>query len=339
MKNIKNYKIEDLQNIIKKWGYPIFHARQIFNWIYSKSNESFWEMSNLSKDLRAKLQTEFSPKSIKPVTKKVSDDKTVKYLYRLEDDNIIETVIIPQKGRNTLCVSTQVGCKYGCKFCVSGLEGFQRNLKTFEILDQYLLSKKDFKGNITNVVFMGIGEPLDNFKNTVNAVKILNTSPGAGMGLRKITISTCGIVPGIKQLTSEIKQVNLSVSLHSASDKKRNIIMPVNKKYNLRKLIFGLKEYVNSGGREVTFEYILIKNFNDQIKDARQLAKYVKGVKNKINIIPYNENRYFNWTSPNKKIVKKFIDVLDKCKISYTLRKPRGRDIEAACGQLKMRNG
>ncbi|MGM0441582.1 MAG: 23S rRNA (adenine(2503)-C(2))-methyltransferase RlmN [Elusimicrobiota bacterium] len=339
VKNIKNLTIEKLKQLLNKWDYPSFHAQQIFNWLYSKRAENFDEMTNLSKKLRKKLKKEFSLNFIEPVKKNFSEDGTVKFLYKLEDGNKIETVVIPEKNRNTLCVSSQVGCKYGCKFCVSGVPGFKRNLKTYEIIDQYLVTQKYLEeNNITNIVFMGIGEPLDNFENTVNSIKILSNKPGANIGRRKITVSTCGVVPGIKRLADEIKGVNLGVSLHTASDKKRNTIMPVNKKYNLRKLIFSLKDYVNSGGREVTFEYLLMDRFNSQKEDAHQLARYVKGVNSKLNIILYNENNYFDLKPPDRETVENFLSVLDNYRIPYTFRSPRGRDIEAACGQLKIKD-
>lgn len=334
MQDIKNYMLEELRSLLETEGYPRFYAIQIFNWVYKKRVEDFSLMSDLSKEARKFLKDNFCFSRLKLLKRLTSCDGTEKFLFGLKDKHRIETVLIPEGKRNTLCVSTQVGCKFRCNFCVSGLGGLRRNLKTSEIVNQYLEvnSLISFK-KITNIVFMGMGEPLDNFDNTIKSIKILSAPDGLCFGKRRLCISTCGIVPKMKKLLELNLGIRLSVSLHSSSEK-RSKIMPINRRYSLDKVIGIAKEFVKEGNA-VTFEYILIKDFNCSNEDALKLAQLLRGINCKVNLIPYNKSEYFCWQRPDDYDLRSFENILKKYKIFFTLRKPRGQDIKAACGQLR----
>ena len=330
---------EGLKSILTQWGLPAFHSRQIFAWLYKKKTESFSAMSNLPAVLRQRLQENFFFSELELKKRLASSDGTEKFLLKLSDGNLIEAVAIPAAGRVTACLSTQAGCKYACKFCASGKLGFKRNLDASEIIAELLLlMKHSAHPKITHIVFMGVGEPLDNYANLLKAIRIINDKDGLNIGARRITISTCGVVPGIKRLSQEGLQVELSVSLHAATDEKRSLLMPVNKKYPLKELIQTCREYIQETNRQITFEYVLIRGFNSSLQDAEVLSKIMQGLRlAKVNLIPSNIVEGNVVLPPEKAAVMSFRDYLIKKGVPATLRKARGEDIEAACGQLRLR--
>lgn len=335
MESIYNYSLEELRDILTAKGYPAYTAKQVFDWIYKNRVKNFEEMANISKDIRRFLAENFCFSGLNLIKREKSKDKTEKFLFKLEDKYLIETVLIPSQQRNSLCVSTQVGCKFRCSFCASGQKGFQRNLEVFEIIGQYLeVCSLITSGKITNIVFMGIGEPLDNLDNVVKAINILGEKEGIGLGRRKITVSTCGLLPQIKKLADLKLGIKLAISLHSASDKVREKLMPINKKYPLSGLKGALKYYSDRDSYPISFEYVLLGKTNTGISDAESLAEFLKGIKSKVNLIPYNGNdpRY---SIAKKEEIDMFCQRLKKRGVFFTARKGRGQDIEAACGQLK----
>jgi len=331
MQDIKELSLRELERTLKDCGQPHFHARQIFTWVYKKRVKDFAEMSDLPSDLRKRLKENFYLFSLRLIRRVQSIDGTEKLLFELRDRNIIEAVTIPTEKRITGCVSTQAGCKFRCSFCASGLSGFKRNLTTAEIIEQVMCHK------LTRLVFMGIGEPLDNYDNVIKAIRIINSPEALHIGARKITISTCGIIPGIKRLSDEGLQVELSISLHAPDDKTRSQIMPVNKKYPLKDLIKACEEYIKNTGRQITFEYVLIKGVNSDLQSARILSKILKGLNCKVNLILSNPIKELRIEPPKRTEILLFRDYLLKQHINVTLRRPRGQDIEAACGQLRLR--
>jgi len=340
MQDIKDLTLDELKNKLTGWEYPVFSAAQIFYWIYKKGVLEFEKMSDLSRDLREKLKGAFYVKGLGLVKKVKSIDGTVKLLLRAKDNNFIEAVGIPTEKRLTGCISTQVGCKFSCCFCSSGASGFRRNLSCGEIIEQVEFLENNSEGRkITHLVFMGIGEPLDNYDNVLKAIRIINSPYSFNIGARRITISTSGIIPGIIKLADEDLQVELSVSLHAAEAKIRSRIMPVNKIYSLAELISACKEYIHRTRRQITFEYILIKDVNSTLQMAEKLSRIVKGLKLcKVNLIPSNLMEEGSIQPPESKDIILFRDYLEKKGIGVTLRKPRGQDIEAACGQLRMKH-
>jgi 23S rRNA (adenine2503-C2)-methyltransferase len=338
MQDIKELSLPELKNKLRQWQYPDFHAVQIFNWIYQRGVLAFVKMTDLPAGLRRKLEENFSLGSLKLKEILVSRDGTEKFLLELKDRYVIEAVMIPAEDRATGCVSTQVGCKFGCLFCSSGLGGFKRDLSPAEILEEVLYLKYNSKGkNLTHLVFMGIGEPLDNYDNVLKAIRTVNSKDGLGLGARRITISTCGIIPGIKRLSGEKLQIELSISLHSPDDKTRSLLVPVNKKYPLRDLVAACREYIKKTNRQITFEYVLIKEINSGLPSAQKLSKISKILKTcKVNLIPANPVKEKNIQPPNKLEILLFRDWLLKSGINVTLRKARGQDILAACGQLRL---
>ncbi len=339
MEDFRNFTINMLKDYLEKDGYPQFYARQVFNWVYKKRIKDFSLMTDLSKQARDYLKKNFYFSSFKVIEKRVSRDGTQKFLFSLSDGDAIESVVIPEGRRLTLCVSTQVGCKFGCRFCVSGIGGFKRNLKVSEIINQFLEVEKVIEpSKITNIVFMGIGEPLDNFDNLVKSIEILTSPYGIYFGKKRICISTCGIPKRIRELVSSNLGVRLSISLHASCEEKRSLIMPVNKRYSLREVVKAAKEYAKRYKFPVTFEYILIKGVNSSEEDAYKLARLIRTINCKVNLIPYNPSSYFNWQPPSVYDINRFKDILKKKNVFFTLRKPRGQDIEAACGQLRRRN-
>lgn len=337
-RDLKTLSLEELSSYLGNNHYPKYHAQQILSWVYQKQAEDFSSMSNISLSLRKNLEEKFCLSRINLIKKLISKDATRKYLFGLDDKNTIESVLIPHKQRNTICLSTQVGCKYCCRFCASGATGFVRNLNQAEILNQILGVKRDIKGKINNIVFMGIGEPLDNYDTLLSSIRIINAKYAFNIGQRKITISTAGLVDGINRLAKEGLQVELSVSLHSAIDAKRDQLMPLNEKYPLAKLLSSIKEFVRLTKRKVTFEYILLGEFNTTVEDAKALVGFARGLDCKINLIPFNPTVKAEFLAPTKLEVLFFRDYLLKHNIDVTIRKPRGEDIEAACGQLRLRN-
>lgn len=337
MKDIRDYTLKELKALLQKKGFPGFSAQQIFGWIYQKGAGSFSEMSNLSRQARSSLSKEFSLGKLKLLKRQASKDRVEKFLFGLEDGASIETVVIPEKKRVTLCLSTQAGCKFKCSFCESGKGGFIRNLAAHEIVEQCLAVAKTISPDrISNIVFMGIGEPLDNFNNLIKAIEIFSEPKGLGLGRRRITISTCGLIPQIRQLVKLKMGIKLSVSLHSPSNAIRTRLMPINKTYPLRELIKVLRKFSDSDNYPVTFEYALIRGVNTGSKDAKSLAKLLKGIKCKLNLIPVNYS-ISRFLAPDESEIGNFEKELEKCGVFFTLRKSRGRDIAAACGQLRAR--
>jgi 23S rRNA (adenine2503-C2)-methyltransferase len=335
--DIKDISREMLRRRLKDEGFSPFNADQIYDWVYRKRIDDFEQMTNLSKKLRQRLSESYICRHLAVNDRRISADGTEKFLFRLSDGAAIETVLIPEPERNTLCMSSQVGCKYSCAFCVSGRGGFVRNLTTAEIVDQlYLVNGLvDAEKRVTNVVFMGVGEPLDNYDNLMAAIDVIGDEKGIYLGRRKISISTCGIVPAIERLLQEDRGIRLSLSLHAADNETRSKIMPVNRRYPLEQLIPLLDRYSRRYSRSVFYEYILIKGLNASVEDARKLTRLLKGTQAKINLIPYNPSPYFDWQPPTSEDIQAFRDVLEKSGIFYTVRKPRGQDIAAACGQLR----
>lgn len=292
-------------------------------------------MTNLSKELREKLKDNFDLHIFKIIKRQVSRDGTKKYLFDVLDNNAIESVLMEYKHGKTICVSTQIGCKMGCKFCASTGVKFVRNLEPGEIVEQLLAIQRDENIRISNLVFMGIGEPLDNYDNVMKAIKILNNQKGINMGARHISISTSGIVPNIYKLADENIQCTLSISLHSASNEKRSEMMPINKKYNIEELIKACKYYLEKTNRRISFEYALAKDNNDNLDDADKLIKLLKGMICHVNLIPINKIEDGKFTKSTNENIIKFRDYLNNKGIVATIRRELGSDIDAACGQLR----
>ncbi|MDD5194943.1 MAG: 23S rRNA (adenine(2503)-C(2))-methyltransferase RlmN [Candidatus Omnitrophica bacterium] len=333
--DIKDYTLSELEKCFIGHSLPKFLARQVFDWVYKKRVEDFLKMSNISNDNRLFLKDNFYFSWLECIKREVSRDKTEKFLFKLRDNTHIETVLIPEPLRRTLCVSSQVGCKFSCKFCASGQFGFKRNLGVSEIINQYLfIADALFPETITNIVFMGVGEPLDNFTNVIKAIGILTEPAGPQVSSRRITISTCGLAPEIIELGKLSLGIKLSVSLHASTDAKRSNLMPVNKTYPLSELMKAVRYFAKHERYPVTFEYVLIRGFNTSKEDALQLSRLLSGLRYKINLIPYNLSS-LDFNSPDNEEISLFTGELQKRGVFFTLRKPRGQDITAACGQLR----
>ncbi len=340
---IKSLTLEELGERLHALGQPAYRAKQVMQWIYGKRVGAFSEMSDLPAPLRQQLATEFSFSGLEPIRTLGSKDTTLKYLFKLDDGALIESVLIPASpalygeasDRRTLCVSTQVGCAYGCKFCASGLDGWSRNLQAGEIVDQVMRVEALCGERINNIVFMGMGEPLANFANLMRAISIINAPWGVGLGARHITISTSGLAPQIKQLADQPLQVRLAISLHGATDEVRSQIMPVNKKYPVETLLEACAYYTERKKQWLTFEYILIEGINDRPEDAAALAKVARKVKAKVNCIPYNKVEGLAWVRPSEARQDEFMAILEAAKVPATIRREKGHDIAAACGQLR----
>ena len=338
MKNIKNYNIEELKKEFQELGEKPFRAEQVFRWIYKENVESFDDMTNLSLELREKLKQNYTMCIYKILRKQVAYDGTIKYLFDVLDGNAIETVLMKYHHGYSLCVSSQIGCKMGCKFCASTGIPFARSLTSGEIVEQLLAVERDEKIKISNVVFMGIGEPLDNYDNVVNAIRIINNPKGINIGARHISVSTSGLVSKIYQLAEENIQCTLSISLHATTDEKRSEMMPVNNRYNIKELMQACKDYIEKTNRRISFEYALAKDNNDNLEDAKRLVALLHGMLAHVNLIPINkiENGRFDKSS-NENILK-FRDYLNDHGIVATIRRELGSDIDAACGQLRRKN-
>jgi 23S rRNA (adenine2503-C2)-methyltransferase len=324
---------------------PSYRADQILRWVYEKQAASFEEMTDLPAALRGQLRRQFELNAVRTLKTRHATDTTEKFLFELRDHSLIETVLIPatpglttQSDRHTVCVSTQVGCAYGCKFCASGLEGVKRNLTAAEIVDQVWHVQKLARQRIRNIVVMGMGEPLANYDNLMRALRILNAPWGLGIGARKITVSTVGLVPRIRQLADEPMQIRLAVSLHAATDEVRQRILPVNRKYPLEELLAACEYYVNTQHRKMTFEYILIEGLNDSLDQAHKLASIARRLRAKVNLIPYNPVEGLPWKRPPRDRCKMFAHTLKSHGVTATLRTEKGTDISAACGQLRLQH-
>jgi len=332
--NIKDLSPKEIEKFVLDNDLQPFRARQISKWLYKKGVDCFDEMSDLSKDFRDLLEFSFSIKpSLELVQEQVSVDGTKKYLFKLADGNQIESVLIPEKSRNTLCISSQVGCALGCTFCMTGTVGKIRNLKPSEILDQYMMVNQYNVNGITNIVFMGMGEPLDNLDNLVKVINVLTDSNYLALSPKRITVSTSGLVPQIKKLGEQVS-VNLAVSLNAPRDELRDEIMPINKRYPISELLKASVNFPVPNRKYLMFEYVLLKDVNDSDSDAHTLGRLLKGIKCKINVIPFNEASPLPYKSPDWERVLKFQDILISYRINVRIRKSRGSDILGACGQL-----
>lgn len=338
MKNIKNYNLPELKEEFTSIGEKPFRAEQVFKWIYEQNATSFDEMTNLSLELREKLKENYTLNAFKILKKQKSADGTIKYLFDVLDGNGVETVLMKYHHGYSLCVSSQIGCKMGCKFCASTGIPFIRNLSSGEIVEELLAVQRDENIKISNVVFMGIGEPLDNYENVVNAIRILNNQKGLSIGARHISISTSGLVPKIYKLAEENIQCTLSISLHATTDEKRSSMMPVNNRYNIEELLQACKDYIAKTNRRISFEYALAKDNNDNLEDAKRLVKLLKGMLCHVNLIPINKIENGNYTKSSNENILKFRDYLNDHGIVATVRRELGSDIDAACGQLRRKS-
>jgi 23S rRNA (adenine2503-C2)-methyltransferase len=337
--DLYNLTFSQLTDLIKEFDLPAYRARQIFQWLYRPNITDFEQMSNLSKDLRVSLAAQTSFERLEPVKVEQSSDGTVKYAFKLVDNEIIESVLIPEEDRYTLCISSQVGCAMGCGFCLTGTMGIKRNLTPGEIVGQ-IIKVRDMMSQhfgedarINSLVFMGMGEPLANFENLLHGLEIITDQNGLDFSGRRITVSTCGIVPKIKELGKRTK-VNLAVSLHSVDDRIRSQLMPINKKYPVNKLLEACRDFPMPKRKRIMFEYIMIKDINDSVVDAEQLAAKLKGIPCKINLLPYNETNALSYQRPSDEHIELFQKTLWKAGFTVLIRTSRGADISAACGQL-----
>lgn len=368
--DIKSLTREELETQFAAWEQPVYRVKQLMDWLYVQRVTDWEAMTNLPKALREKLKHEYSLGMFELVRRQGSRDTTRKFLWRLADNSLIESVLIPANpslygeasDRHTLCVSTQVGCAYGCKFCASGLDGWKRNLLPHEIVEQvmgverFCASESEIPatdsplpaprnpGNafpsdrvVDNVVIMGMGEPLANYDHLLKALRLLNAGWGGRIGARKITVSTSGLAPQIRRLADEPEQFSLAISLHGATDEVRGQIMPVNRKYPLSELTAALDYYQSKHGRMITFEYILIAGVNDGLEQTRPLAALARRLNAKVNLIPYNTVEGLPWARPDEPACERFLQALKEQKVVCTLRREKGHDIDAACGQLRLK--
>jgi 23S rRNA (adenine2503-C2)-methyltransferase len=342
---LTSFRPEDLEQLFVEWGEPKFRARQVLDWVYRKRVTRFEDMTNLGLSLRERLIGHFDLRSLTLARQQGSADTTRKLLFRLRDGRYVESVVIPanptlygeRADRRTICVSSQVGCAYDCKFCASGLAGFTRNLTPDEIVEQILQAEAMDGQRIDNIVFMGMGEPRANLRNLLAAIEILNADWGVGIGARHMTISTSGLAPQIEKLAEQPLQVRLALSLHGATDEVRDQIMPVNKKYPLNRLFESLRRYQELKKQKVTFEYILIEDVNDALEQAAILATRARSLNAKVNLIPYNTVEGLPWKRPSEARQEQFLKVLRTQGVQATLRREKGHDIDAACGQLRLK--
>lgn len=335
MFDIYNFTEEDFNNYFLSINEKTFRSKQLINWLYRKKVTDFYLMSDIKKALQEKLNQDFIIPSIECVTKNVSQDGTTKFLFKLADENLIETVLMHQEYGYSLCVTSQVGCNMGCMFCASGLKKKVRNLEVSEMVLQVLTVEKLTGIKITHIVVMGIGEPFDNYLNLLKFLNIVNHPLGLEIGQRHLTVSTCGLVPKIYEFADFPLQINLAISLHAPNNELRNKLMPINRSYNIEELFKALRYYYNKTNRRITIEYILINNVNDNLKEAKELANLLRGMNAYVNLIPYNEvleNPFKRSTIERQRL---FYDALKKQGINVTLRKEQGSDIAAACGQLR----
>src|SRR5580692_842380 len=342
--SIYNLTLPELEAWLAARGEPSYRANQVIRWLYHKRIYRFQEMSDLSEELRKELAHEFMLEPLRCARTTGSRDTTQKFLFALSDHSFIESVLIPASpalygspsDRKTICVSTQVGCAYGCKFCASGLEGWTRNLEPGEIVEQILQVEALSGEKINNIVFMGMGEPLANYQNLLQAIEIIRAPWGIGIGARHITVSTSGVAPRIRELADQPLQVRLAVSLHGATDEVRQAIMPINRKFNLAALIDACAYYCEKKRQRITFEYILIENVNDGLDQVVELAGLAKRLEAKINLIPYNTVEGLSWKRPSQTRQQTFYRALRKSGVDATIRREKGHEIDAACGQLRL---
>ncbi len=337
--DIKSMTKDELCLALNEIGLPKFRADQIFSWLHQKGASSFDEMSNLSKQLRISLEERFEIRSCEIETKRISkEDGTVKYLFKLVDGEYVESVLMKYKYGYSLCVSTQVGCRMGCKFCASTLGGVIRDLTASEILSQIHMAQNDENIRVSHVVLMGMGEPFDNFENVKRFLFLANCEEGLGLSMRNISLSTCGIVPKIFELMDMNLQLTLSVSLHAPNDNIRSSLMPINNKYGVDELIKACRIYTKKTSRRISFEYSMISGVNDSDECAEELSKLLKGMLCHVNLIPVNNVRENNFVKSDDKRLKRFVSILEKNSVNVTVRRTLGKDIEASCGQLRKKH-
>ncbi len=334
--DIKSMNLDELTEYIKSIGQPAFRAKQLYEWMHVKLADSYDEMSNIPAALKQRLQNECDMPVHELVRKQFSaEDKTAKYLFRLEDGNLIESVLMHYHHGNSVCISSQVGCRMGCRFCASTLDGLERNLRPSEMLDQIYRIQKDSGERVSNVVVMGSGEPFDNFDNLIKFEQLLTDENGLNISARNLTVSTCGIVPNIYRLADMKLQLTLAISLHAPNDERRKALMPIANKYSIAEIMEACRYYINKTGRRVTFEYSLVKGENDTDECAAELSELVKGMNCHINLIPVNPIKERNFKQSDIDRINKFKNKLEKNRINVTIRREMGRDIDGACGQLR----
>ncbi len=339
MINLNEYTLEELEKYIDELGEKKFHAKQIFKWLHREKVSNIDDMTDISKSLRDKLKQNTYILSLNILeAQKSKNDDTIKFLIKLADNCAIEAVFMKYNHGNTICVSTQVGCKMGCKFCASTKAGYERNLLASEIEGQIIAVEKYTNERISNVVYMGIGEPLDNYDNVVKSIRLINYPLGLNIGARHISLSTCGIVPNIYKLADENIQCTLSISLHSTTDEERKKIMPIANKYTIKEILEACKYYIKTTGRRISFEYALINDVNDTKEVALNLAKLLRGMIAHVNLIPVNEIKNGIYMKPKEKNIQIFMDTLNSSGIVTTVRRELGSDIDAACGQLRQKH-
>jgi 23S rRNA (adenine2503-C2)-methyltransferase len=337
--NIRHLSLEELSSYFEQIGEKKFRAKQVYEWIWLKHAQSVEAMTNLSKELRAKLNEHFTLPALAVDATQYSADGTIKSRFKTADNHLVEGVLIPTENRHTACVSSQIGCSLSCKFCATGYMERKRNLNYDEIYDEVVLineqTERVYNKKLSNIVFMGMGEPLLNYKNVLKAIEKITSPDGLGMSPRRITVSTAGVAKMIKQLGDDKVRFNLALSLHAANDVKRNEIMPINENNNIKALIEALNYFYKETGNEITLEYILFQNFNDSLKDADELIKIYRQIPaDLVNIIEYNPIDAAKFLKPDEETVEKFMNHLSKNRVNARLRRSRGKDIDAACGQL-----
>ena len=337
MRNIYDLTLKELEDYFISIGDKKFRAVQVYDFLYKKRVKSIDEMTNIGNNIKERLKNDFDMFKIKLVLKQ-SDKDVSKYLFELSDGGRIESVLMYHDYGISICVSSQIGCNMGCAFCESGRLKKVRNLEAYEIVEQILLIEEDIGKRISHVVIMGIGEPFDNYNNVMRFIKIINEGKGIDIGSRHITVSTCGLIPGIEKFMNEEGQVNLAISLHAPNNKIRDKIMKINKVYKIEELIEVIKKYIKKTNRRVTFEYILLENVNDSNECAYELARLLKGINCYVNLIPYNETENIGFKRTKNAQIMKFYDILKKSSINVTVRKEFGGKVDAACGQLRANN-
>ena len=332
--NIYGITFDELEQYFLNKNDKKFKATQVFDWVYKKRINSFEEMRNVSKETIKTMNEDFYFKKLELIDR-LEDVDVKKYLFKLSDGEKIEAVLMYHDYGTSICISTQVGCNMGCRFCESGRLKKVRNLEVYEMVTQILMVEEDIKSRISHIVLMGIGEPFDNYDNVIKFIDIVNSDKGLAIGSRHITVSTCGIVPKIIEFSNYDKQVNLAISLHAPNDNLRSSIMNINKVYPIKEVINAIKNYISKTNRRVTFEYIMLKDVNDSARDAKELSNLLKGINCYVNLIPYNETSHIEYKKSSNDAILKFYDVLKKNNIGVTIRREFGSNVKAACGQLR----
>ena len=337
-KDIRSLSLDELKIEMESIGEKAFRAKQVYEWLHTKLADSFEEMTNLSKDLREKLDGAYRIPSVKMLERQVSNqDGTNKFLFQLEDGNVVESVLMRYKHGNSVCISSQVGCRMGCKFCASTIGGLERNLLPSEMLGQIYQIQKISGERVSNIVIMGTGEPLDNYDNFVRFIRLVSDENGLNISQRNITVSTCGIVPNIKRLAEEGFQITLALSLHGSTQEKRKTLMPIANKYELSEVLDACDYYFEKTGRRISFEYSLVQGVNDREEDARELIGILKPRNCHLNLIPVNPIKERDFQKPSRKSAEEFKNRIEKSGVNVTIRREMGSDIDGACGQLRRR--